>query len=172
MVRSLRLDAPYKVLPVLALLVLLQAGCSKTLITSRAPDGSATIRVKERCLFPDCVVKVSVQTGWWTEKTIDERLDCIVNFAHVTWSPDSRIAAILVDNGACTSIHVGYDLRASSFVPFEPLANRMRQSIIKEYGVRPNDLESFGGDPLEWAHQPGDGSMRPGVDAFQKKYRP
>jgi hypothetical protein len=156
----------------LFLFALLQAGCSKTLITSRAPNQSAIIRVKEFCGFPDCVVNVTAQTGWWTEKTIAIRRDCIVNFAHVAWSPDSHVAAIFVDNGFCSSIHEGYDLRSSSLVPFTPLADLVRRSIISEYRVRPSELVPYGDDPLEWAHYPGDGIARPGVEAFRKKYGP
>src|SRR5580698_6486120 len=151
-----------RLLPVLFLVLFLQVGCSKTLIKSLAPDRTATVRVKESCGFPDCVVNVTIQTGWWTEKRIANRTDCIVNFAHVTWSPDSRIAAIFVDNGYCSSIHEGYDVRTASLVPFTPMADQVRRSIIKEYGILPNELAPYGGDPLEWAHYPGDGIARPG----------
>lgn len=86
-------------------------GCSKTLITSRAPDGSATVRVLEFCTLADCAVDVTLQLGWRGEHSIVKRSDCIVNFAHVAWSSDSRIAAIYVDNGFCSSIKEGYDVR-------------------------------------------------------------
>ena len=95
-----------------------------------------------------------------------------MNFAHVAWSPDSRVAAIFVDNGYCSSIHEGYNAKTSSIVPFEPLADQVRRSIINEYGVRPDDLVPYGGDPLEWAHYAGDGILRPGVEAFRRKYGP
>src|SRR5690242_8551146 len=45
------------------LLGVLEVGCSKTLITSQSPDHAATIRVKEFCTFPDCLVAVTLQTG-------------------------------------------------------------------------------------------------------------
>lgn len=147
-------------------------GCSKTLITSHAPNRSATVRVNETCFFPDCSVDVTSQTHWWTEQRIASRRDCIVNFAHVAWSSDSRVAAVFVDNGDCSSIHVGYDFRTRSVVPFEPLADLVRRSIVKEYSIRPEDLRPYGGDPLEWAHYAGDGKVKPGVEAFRKKYGP
>ena len=95
-----------------------------------------------------------------------------MNFAHVSWSPDSRVAGIFVDNGYCSSIREAYDVRTASVVPFEPMADRVRHSIINEYGVSQKDLAAYGGDPLEWAHYPGDGIARPGVEAFRKKYGP
>jgi hypothetical protein len=156
----------------LMLLGLLQLGCSKTLITSRAPNHSATVRVREFCTFPDCVVEVTVQTGWWAEKSLVNKSDCIVNFAHVAWTQDSRVAAIFVDNGSCASIHEGYDLKAASLVPFAPVADIVRRSIIAEYGVGPGDLAPYGDDVLEWAHYPGDGIARPGPHAFRDKYHP
>ena len=160
-----------KLLSVLPLVALVQMGCSsRTLITSRSPDKSATVRVKQFCVFPDCNVDVTIQTGCLTEKRIVSRRVCIINFAHVTWSPDSRVAAIFVDSSYCGSIREGYDVRTASLVPFSPLADQVRRSIINEYGVRPNDLAPYRGDPLEWAHYPGDGIARPGVEAFQKKY--
>jgi hypothetical protein len=156
----------------LSLLTLILAACSKTLITSRAPDQSATVRVKQICFFPDCLVNVTVQTGWWTERRIVERRDCIVNFAHVAWSPDSRVAAIFVDNGFCSSIRDAFDMKRQSIIPFEPFADYVRRSIIKEYGLNVNDLTPYRGDPLEWGHYPGDGNARPGIEAFRKKYGP
>ena len=156
----------------LSLILLLQLGCSKTLITSRAPDHSAIIRVKEMCIFPDCLVSVTAQPGWWTEETIAHRSDCIVNFAHVAWTSDSRVAAIFVDNGYCSSIREAYDVKKPSVTPFDPFADLIRRSIVREYGIHPEDLAPYGGDPLEWAHYPGDGIPRPGVDAFRQKYEP
>jgi hypothetical protein len=142
------------------------------LITSQSPDHAATIRVKEFCTFPDCLVTVTLQTGWFTERKIVERSDCFVYFAHVAWSPDSRTAAIFVDNIACSSIHEGYDIKIASVVPFTTVADLMRQSVVREYGVRTDDLAPFGGDPLEWAHYRGDGNVPPGVHAFREKYNP
>lgn len=156
----------------LTLAACLLAGCTKTVITSESPDRSATVRVKEFCGISDCVVTVTVQKGWSTEKSIISRRDCIVNFAHVGWSPDASAAGIFVDNGYCSSIHEGYDLRSSSLVPFAPLAERVRQSIILEYGLRPVDLIPYNGDALKWAHYPGDGIAHPGPTAFRKKYQP
>lgn len=130
------------------------------------------MRVKEFCGFPDCVVGASVQTGWWSETTIETRYDYIVRFAHVAWSPDSRVAVIFVDDGFCCSMREGYDVTTGSFVPFEPLADLVRKSIVKEYGVRPSDLAPYRGDPLECAHDPGDGVARPGVEAFRWNYGP
>src|SRR4051812_6585771 len=69
----------------LLLLACLQVGCSKTLITSRAPNRSSTVRVEEYCTLPDCLVAVTVQQGWWPEKPIASRGDCMINFAHVAW---------------------------------------------------------------------------------------
>lgn len=161
-----------RLLTVLAPLLILEVGCAKTLITSRAPDRSATVRVTQFCGPPDCRVDIYVQRGWWDEKIVDTRYDCIVNFAHVAWSADSRVAAIFVDNGFCSGIREGYDLTKESLVPFEPLADLVRQSIVKEYGVHPSDLAPYGGDPLEWAHDSGDGIVRPGVEAFRRKYGP
>lgn len=153
-------------------LLILPVGCSKTLITSRAPNRSATVRVKEFCTFPDCVVSVTVQTGWWPEKTIDGRSRCMTTFAHVAWSPDSRLAAIFVDNSFCSSILESYDLRSSTLLPFLPLADQVRRSIIQEYRIRPADLTPYRGDALEWAHDPGRDESGPGIQAFRKKYRP
>ena len=148
------------------------SACSKTLITSRAPNQSATVRVKEWYGFPDCVVTVTVQKGWWTEKEIANHGDCIINFAHVAWTPDSRFAAIFVANSYCSSIQQVYDLRTASLVPFKPLADLVRRSIIREYGIRPSELARYRGDSLEWAHYPGDGIPSPGVEAFREKHKP
>lgn len=77
-----------------------------------------------------------------------------------------------MDNGYCESIHEGYDLKTASLVPFAPLADQVRRSIIDEYRVRPSELVPYGGDPLQWAHYPGDGNPVPGVEAFRAKHAP
>lgn len=156
----------------LLLTALLQFGCTKTLVVSQAPNRSATARIKEFCTLPDCVVEVTLQTGWLTEKTIVQRSDCVVSFAHVAWSADSRFAAFFVDNLFCSSIHEGYDLKTSSATAFEPLSDLVRRSILEEYRISPEDLTRYGGDPLEWAHYPGDGVPRPGPQAFRQKHDP
>lgn len=86
----------------IACLCIILAGCSKTLITSKSPNGSITVRVHETSFFPDCSVDVTARSGWFGYTTIAERSDCIVNFAHVAWSPDSRTAAIYVDDRLCS----------------------------------------------------------------------
>ena len=129
------------------------------------------MRVKELCTFPDCMVDVTLQTGWWQESALFRRNDCVVNFAHIAWSQDSRYAAIFVDNGFCSSIQVGYDLKSKASVPFPPFADLVRKSITSEYKLRSDDLAPYKGDPLEWAHYPGDGTLRPGMEAFRKKHR-
>ena len=153
--------------------IVASVGCTKTLISSKAPNGSAVVQVKEFCSFPDCIVNVTVQTGWWKTTTIAQRSDCILEFAHVAWSSDSRIAGIYVDNSACSSIHEGYDVKAASRIPFSSVADLVRQSIIREYGVQPADLVPYDGDPLRWAHYPGsgDGGSYVAIEAFRKKYR-
>jgi hypothetical protein len=51
---------------------------------------------------------------------------------------------------------------SGSTVPFEPLADLVRKSLIAEYRLQPKDLKPYGGDPFEWGHDPGDGVSRPG----------
>jgi hypothetical protein len=157
-------------LPFFALLFC--ASCSKTLIASRAPNHASTVRIKQLCFLPDCVVEVTLQKGLFDERIIAVRSDCIVNFAHIAWSPDSRLAAIFVDNSLCSNIQEVWDVSTSSTRPFAPMADRVRRSIVREYGLKPGDLEPYGGDPLEWARYPGDGSPRPGIEVFRKKYGP
>lgn len=62
--------------------------------------------------------------------------------------------------------------RTFDSVPFSSVEDLLRRSIVSEYGVKAVDLVPFGGDPLEWAHYPGDGTVRPGVEAFRKRYQP
>ena len=147
----------------------LNAACSTTLIASRDPGGFGTVQIEEFCTFPDCVVDVAVHEPWRLEKVIAIRRDCIVNFAHVAWSPDSRFAAVYVGNSFCSSIREGYDFATHSVVPFDPLADVMRESIVKDYGLQPQDLANYGGDALRWAHDDR-GTYPPGTNAFRARY--
>jgi hypothetical protein len=148
-------------------------GCTRTLITAPAPNGSATVHVKELCGIADCLIDVTVQKHWWQEeKTVISQTDCVINFAHVAWSPDSRVAAIFVDTGYCHNIQEGYDTHTSSLVPFSPYADLVRGSIIREYGVKPDVLARYHDDPLKWAHYGGDGTGSEGMKAFREKYDP
>lgn len=151
--------------------MLISEGCSKTLVSSRSPDGSSKIQINELCPGADCRVDVIASKGWLRGKTVAWRSDCFIYFAQVAWSPDSRLAGIYVGNAWCGDIREGYDLKTGSNVPFSTVAEMIRTAIVKDYGLKPTDLLPYHDDPLEWAHNPRDGSPRPAMELFHARFR-
>ena len=149
--------------------LLLCAGCFKSRVHSQSPDGKSAINIRESCGYPDCSVDVLVISGG-KSKVLAWRSDCSIQFAHVAWTPDSRIAGVYVNNAYCKNVQEGYNVTMQRVVPYTEVIGLIRESIVRDYRLRPEDLVPYGGDPLEWTNDLGGTRTAPGQIAFKERY--
>lgn len=112
-------------------------------------------------------MRIVVQQGWRSDQ-IARREDCIVNFAHANWS--GPLVAVFVDGGYCGQFKVAYDVHLRGQVDFALVAGRLRESIVKAYGVTPAELAANDGDVFQWATYPGDGVPRRSTQEFHRRF--
>jgi len=112
---------------------------------------------------------VVVSRGWPTEEIIAGGNDCVIRFAHAAWS-GTRVA-VFVDGSYCQTIKVAYDTASNRQFTFQHAEPWLREAIIGEYAVTPEELKGNGGDVLAWATYPGDGRPRRSSDEFRRRFR-
>ena|SRR2546425_5982544 len=138
-----------------------------TVYSSVSRNGEVELLVQEKGCFADCAVQVIVKRGWRTEQ-IAWKSDCVINFAHADWA--GNIVAVFVDGGSCGQIKAAYDISSRRAVDFRSTERWLSNSIIKAYGVTPQELQTDNGDVFAWATYPGDGNPRRSMDEFRRRY--
>jgi hypothetical protein len=140
-----------KMIVVLCLIFLgLPALVWEVALHSLSPGRTRAALVWQSCMGPDCSVRVEVKGGGWPIE-IAHRSDAWLAFAHVAWSPDSSRAAIYVNLDYTADIRVGYDFLHRVMLDGKDVEPLLAESIVREYGLRPQELWAHGGDPLRWA---------------------
>lgn len=140
-----------------------------TVLISESPDGRSYVRVVERWTFADFHIQVFHAGAGW-ERKIADKDDCSLKFGHVAWSPDSKRIAIFCNLSYCGDLKMGWDTAAGQPLPFEEVAPLLREDIAKSYSVSPTDLLRYGGDPIRWATDYGNGHRPPGIAAFGERH--
>jgi hypothetical protein len=101
---------------------------------STSPDGKATVTVLKRCVGPDCLVRVQLETPSASKFIFDDRQDRLPTKSMVAWSPNSRVFAVLVCDTSGSPILLGFDTK-------EQHAIEMRAAIeLLGVAMRPRRL--------------------------------
>jgi hypothetical protein len=138
----------------------------KTVYSSRSPNANGEIRLEETGCFADCTVQVVVSKGWHTT-TLITKSACAVMFAHAIRV--GSVAAVFVDGSYCGDIRVAYDISVGRAVDFKIVEQKLKEAIVREYGVTPEEIHVRGDDVLKWATYPGRCCSR-AVDEFRTCY--
>jgi len=110
-----------------------------------APNGGATVQVRERCGLADCEVDVLLADAAHSQKLLN-RSDCWPNFAHVAWTADSHTVAGYLNDGLCGESWFRFDVINRQFLTFDREAeNLLEHSVRQQYGEHIGD-----GSPLNW----------------------
>jgi hypothetical protein len=140
-----------------------------TVFVSESPDGRSYVRVTEAWTVSDSRIRVFLSGAGW-EREVADKEDCSLNFGHVAWSPDSKRIAIFCNLSYCGDLKMGWDTSAGQPLPFEQVAPLLREDIANSYSVSPTDLIRYGGDPIRWATDYGNGHRPPGIAAFGERH--
>jgi hypothetical protein len=158
----------------IALLFMLVSLCScqgylsgHSVYSSKSPDGKANLQVTLSGCCGNYAVKVNLERGSGTEG-IAVKSDCWFEFAHAHWN--GKKVAIFVDGVVCGSIKTAFDTESGRELEFQTMEDQLRESIVKSYGVSPEELNSFGGDVFAWATYQGDGVARRSQLEFRKRF--
>lgn len=145
--------------------VLMQRACTRV-YRFPAPDGAAEVRMQTKWGLADAKLDVWLDEGWWLRNVrFVDRDDCAPLFVHAAWSADSSRVAVYVRDGLCGVVWAAYDRRERRFVAFDEVADVMRQSVRRAYGL------DAGVDPLVWMQGPGMTSLDdPARQAFREKW--
>lgn len=133
----------------LALAALLCSCYSRTAVLAPSPEGHRTVRVREICLFPDCLIYVDAEDGIWRRRLCSVS-DSVLGFVEVAWSVDSTQAGALVDRGTGPPILTGYDFAHQRVLPAEVVWPVVRATIQRRYPSIADSLNRYGQNPNEW----------------------
>jgi hypothetical protein len=138
--------------------------------TFPSPDQRSEIRIEQyNCGFADCAIRVVLKRGW-RYAYLTDRSDCALNFAHAAWH-EAKVS-VFVDGGHCGAIKTAFDIANWSNLSFSATEEWMREAVIADYAVSPEELQANQSDVFKWATYPGDGKPRRSVQEFQKRFTP
>lgn len=147
--RSSRISAVYTSL---AYFINLSCTCSfvhDRTIRSVSPDSTKTFVIATVGIKPQ--LRLAIETGGINHEVYSERVEWIIQFARVYWTPDSRYVAAYLVNGVSKPALVAFD--ATRFVPVDP--RRFRQAvadaIVSKYELADKVRKDSSFDPFEWA---------------------
>jgi hypothetical protein len=151
-----------------------EKGCERV-YRFEAPDGRGAIVLRESGNFGDSNLELRLfENGKPAVGLAPKKRDCWLSFAHATWTERPSKVAVYFGDGLCGDTWVAYDRDHSRFLPFDDMADAMRESLRASYQLSPDDLRPFHGDPLQWATasgKRGSGAPDPAATAFREHLR-
>jgi hypothetical protein len=114
----------------------------RVVLKSLSPDLSAFVAVREKCGPPDCSIRISLvrNTLALDEVQLLALDDCVLKFAHIAWSPDSRYVAFFVRTTYCGTTIKYYDSLNRRELDSPAGAELLRDSIRREYNTSYGNL--------------------------------
>jgi hypothetical protein len=132
-----------KVLPVLALCVLLQSCLWQRTMTFPSPSHRARIEIWQTRLDNHWGTQVRLVSPQRRAVVFENRTEAWVYFVHVYWSSEEARVGVMASGGNIWRL--AFDVDSGKEVPFDSIRDEFARSIRQTYRVPPDQ------DPIQWA---------------------
>jgi hypothetical protein len=148
---------------VLALaLVLTLLGCywraDKLMLTSDGPSGEMQLKIWMHSYTPSINTRISLvkdgkESYVFTGPRGSNRPMWLME---VAWSQENRTVGVLICDSGSPTLLLGFDTENMQELPGRTVEEGIRKNLVARYGLNPESLAEYDGDPIRWACPYGD----------------